>query len=288
MENVWLDKAEYPFTPNYFSINAHRLHYIEEGRGETILFVHGTPSWSFDFRNVIKILRDHFKCIAVDHIGFGLSDKPADYDYSIERHSQTLEKFVQEKQLHDITLVMHDFGGPIGFNFALRNPTRIKRLVFINSWLWSAKGDPQYEKLAKVLKSPLLPFVYRYLNFSPRYLLPKSFGDNPLPTHLLKHYTGPFANRKQRNGPLAFAKSLLNDQNKFQELWEKRSLLINRPVLIIWGMKDPVIGSHYLEKFQVGFPGSTAIRLETAGHFPQEENPKEVADSIYAFMKQPL
>jgi pimeloyl-ACP methyl ester carboxylesterase len=153
------------------------MHYVDEGAGEVILFVHGTPSWSFDFRNVIKELSKQNRCLAMDHIGFGLSDKPEAYDYTTKNHSKTLEKFIIDKKLNDITLVVHDFGGPIGLNFAIQYPERIKRLVILNSWLWSGESDPDFQKLKRVLKSPLLPFLYRFLNFSPRFVLPQSFGE---------------------------------------------------------------------------------------------------------------
>src|SRR5688572_17168943 len=106
MEHPWLDKKEYPFAGRYFEINGQQMHFIDEGKGDFILFVHGTPSWSFDYRNVIKDLSSTYRCIAIDHIGFGLSGKPRNYDYSTINHSSTLEKFVLEKQLRDITLVV--------------------------------------------------------------------------------------------------------------------------------------------------------------------------------------
>lgn len=284
MANHWLDKSEYPFTSNYFDINGQRLHYIDEGRGETILFVHGTPSWSFDYRNIIKKLKENFRCIAIDHMGFGLSDKPEHYNYSTQNHSITLEKFVLEKNLENITLVVHDFGGVIGLNIAMQYPEKIKRLVILNSWLWSSKTDPDFIKLSKVLKSPLLPFLYRYFNFSPKYILPKSFGDRKISKQLLKQYTKPFSDKTQRNGALAFAKSLLNDQDWFDELWSKREVISNRPTLFIWGMKDPVIKPHHLEKFQRGFPNSTTVKLETSGHFPQEEQADTVTKEMLQFL----
>lgn len=114
MNNHWLNRSGYPFASKYFAVNSHQLHYIDEGKGETILFVHGTPSWSFDYRHIIKTLKINFRCIAIDHIGFGLSDKPEHYDYSTQNHSNTLAQFVHEKQLDEITLVVHDFGGVIG------------------------------------------------------------------------------------------------------------------------------------------------------------------------------
>jgi pimeloyl-ACP methyl ester carboxylesterase len=285
MANHWLDKSEYPFTSNYFDINGQKLHYIDEGKGETVLFVHGTPSWSFDYRNIIKKLKENYRCIAIDHIGFGLSDKPEHYDYSTQNHSKTLEKFALEKNLENITLVVHDFGGAIGLNFALQYPGKIKRLVILNSWLWSSKNDPDFIKLSKILKSPLLPFLYRYLNFSPKYILPKSFGDNKISKQLLKQYTKPFADKTQRNGALSFAKSLLNDQDWFEQLWNKRQAISTKPTLFIWGMKDQVIKPHNLEKFQSGFANSTTVKLETSGHFPQEEKADIVTKEMLDFLK---
>ena len=117
-----LDKNEYPFTSYYFEINQQRMHYVDEGEGEVFLFVHGTPSWSFDFRKLIIDLSSTNRCIAIDHIGFGLSDKPKQYDYSTKNHANTLEKFILSKNLSNINLVVHDFGGPIGLSVAIKYP----------------------------------------------------------------------------------------------------------------------------------------------------------------------
>ena len=284
MNKNWLDKNEYPFTSKYFPVNGSKLHYIDEGTGDVVLFVHGTPSWSFDYRNIIKKLKDSYRCIAIDHIGFGLSDKPEHYDYSTPRHSETLEKFILAKDLRDITLVVHDFGGPIGLNFALNHPERIKNIVILNSWLWSSETYADFIKFSRVLRSPLLPFLYKYLNFSPKFVLPQSFGDHKLPKKTLLQYTSPFADKTQRNGALAFAKSLLNDQNWFEELWAQRHKITGKPTLLLWGMKDPVIKSKYLEKFTKNFHNTTVCELLAAGHFPQEEEPEKVTKQIMDFL----
>ncbi len=280
----WLDKSEYPFKSHYFNVNGQAMHYIEEGSGDVILYVHGTPSWSFDFRNVIKRLIVKYRCIAIDHIGFGLSSKPEDYNYSTQNHSKTLEKFVLDKDLNNVTLVVHDFGGPIGLNFAIQYPEKIKRLVIINSWLWSCENDPDFIKLKWALKSPLLPILYRYFNFSPRYILPNSFGEIKLTKHLLKHYTRPFANASQRSGGLAFTQSLLDDQGWFEELWDKRQSIAQKPALFIWGMQDKIVKPHNLDKFQSVFVDATTLKLQESGHFPQEEQPRAAANAILSFM----
>jgi len=285
MKPDWIDPTEYPFKSNYFSVNGHKLHYIDEGSGPVLLFVHGTPSWSFEYRNCIKELRSSYRCIAVDHIGFGLSDKPETYDYSTINHSRTLERFILEKNLTDITLVVHDFGGPIGLNAAINHTGRFKKLIIINSWLWSSESDPDFQKIKWVLKSPLLPFLYRYLNFETKVLLPASFGDKKPGRDIRRHYSKPFNSRKEQGGTVAFARSLVNDQEWFQELWDKKDAISDKPVLLIWGMKDPIVKPHNLENFQKGFPNSNILELETCGHFPHEEVPERVTDAIAGFME---
>lgn len=286
---LWLDRSLYPFQSRYLSIAGQQLHYIDEGSSEgeleTLLFVHGTPSWSFDFRNVIKLLSRDYRCVALDHIGFGLSDKPFNYDYSTINHAATLGQLVKYLDLKNITLVMHDFGGPIGVAWALQNPTLICRLVVLNSWLWSSVNDPEYQRFSRVLRSPLLPFLYRQLNFSARFLLPKSFGDrSKLSRQIHRHFTAPFGQAKEREGTLAFAQSLLNDQGWFQLLWERRGSLAQLPTLFIWGMKDLFARPEYLKKFATGFPNNQIVELENAGHFPQEEAPESVATAIQQWM----
>jgi pimeloyl-ACP methyl ester carboxylesterase len=284
-KHEWLDKAEYPFQSKYYEINNQSLHYIDEGKGDVLLFIHGTPSWSFDFRHIIKKLKATNRCIAIDHIGFGLSDKPENYDYSTINHSHTLEKFVDDNQLNDITLVLHDFGGPIGFNFALNHPEKIKNIIIINSWMWSSEMEPEFKKLKKILKSPLLPFLYRYLNFSPGFILPNSFGNIKITRKIHRQYLKPFGSSKERNGTIAFANSLLNDQGWFESLWQKKNTIQDKPVLLIWGMMDKVIQPKFLEKFVSGFPDAIVHKLTTCGHFPQEEEPEQVNEAIKSFLE---
>lgn len=116
--------------------------------------------------------------------------------------------------------------------------------------------------------------------------MPQSFGDNKLSKDLLKQFTKPFADKTQRNGALSFAKSLLNDQKWFEDLWNKRNTISDKPTLFIWGMKDSVIKPHNLEKFQSGFSNFKTVELETSGHFPQEEQPEKVINAIFNFLTE--
>jgi pimeloyl-ACP methyl ester carboxylesterase len=288
MENLsWLDRREYPFTPHYYSADGNLMHYVDEGSGPVILFVHGTPSWSFEFRHLIKELSKQYRCIAPDHFGFGMSDKPSHYNYSTQQHSKTLERFVLDHRLQDITLVVHDFGGPIGLNFALNHPGKIARLVILNTWLWNTETEPGFRKMKKILRSPILPLLYKYLNFSAKYLLPKTFVQ-PVSRQILNQYTKPFRGPAQRNGTIAFAKSLLNDQEWFEGLWNKKECIATKPILFIWGMKDPFINFSYLRKWTAAFLNSTVVPLSNCGHFPQEEEPAQVTKVVLEFLHQAL
>lgn len=280
-----IDRNAYPFDSRYFTrADGTKQHYIDEGAGPTIVFVHGTPSWSFDFRNVVKSLRDRARCVAVDHVGFGLSDKPPGADYGVDAHVKRLEALISALNLGSFSLALHDFGGPIGLELAYRNPDRVNAFCILNSRIGSAEDDPEFQKLKTALKSPVLPFLYRYMNFSPRFLMPASFGARKLSPALLLHYRRVFPNPDSRYGPLAFARSLLDDQKLFEAQWQKRSALSDKKAALIWGMADKWIGKRYLTRFQSVFPLSKTLELPDAGHFPQEERPDEVSEALAALI----
>ena len=269
---AWVDTSAYPFTPHYLDIDGHKMHYVDEGKGDVILFVHGTPSWSFEYRNIIKDLSANYRCIAFDHIGFGLSDKPADYDYSLQNHRNNLEKFITALQLSDFILVVHDFGGPIGLSYATAHPEEIKKLILFNTWAWSIQEEKEFKKMKRILGSPLVPFLYKYMNFSAKYMIPASFGERKrLTKEIHDQYIRPFSKPSERMGPLAFAKALLHQQDFFADVWNRLSSLKDIPVLIMWGMKDEFLTEKYLAKFLSVFPGASVTKYPDAGHFVMEE-----------------
>jgi pimeloyl-ACP methyl ester carboxylesterase len=149
-----------------------QLHYVDEGAGPPLLFVHGTPTWSFEWRHLIAGLRDSYRCIAPDHLGFGKSPRPADAEYSPAAHADRLRQFVTRLGLDDVTLVVHDFGGLIGLPLAIDPPRIVRRLVVINSWMWHLGEDPALARGARLLGGRLGRFVYERLNFSLRVIMP--------------------------------------------------------------------------------------------------------------------
>lgn len=141
-EPAWLDRTQYPFTSRWLELSAGRMHYVDEGDGDPILFVHGTPTWSFEYRHLVRALSLTNRCVAPDHLGFGLSERPESFPYTIQAHADNLAQFVERLGLRDLTLVVHDFGGPIALPLALKRPGIVRRLVIINSWMWPLDDDP--------------------------------------------------------------------------------------------------------------------------------------------------
>ena len=173
----WLNTTLYPFRQNTLELEGYRLNYVDEGNGPVILFVHGTPEWSFGFRDQIKALSPQFRCIAIDHLGFGLSDKPANADYTVKKHAWRLENLIQKLQLKNINLVANDFGGSIGLSYAINHPENINRICIFNTWMWSVSNDPHYSGPGKMMHTWLGKVLYKQFNLPVNVIMPQAYGD---------------------------------------------------------------------------------------------------------------
>ena len=142
-------------TDRDIQLDAGRMHYVDEGAGEPLVFVHGTPSWSFEWRHLIAAFRATHRCLAPDHLGFGLSDRPIDFPYTPEAHARNFAEFVDRLRLPPFTLVVHDFGGPIGLPVCLSHPEQVTRIVLLNTWMWSVAGDRDMERKGRIAGSQL-------------------------------------------------------------------------------------------------------------------------------------
>ena len=279
----WVDRGLYPFTPRTFITREGRMAYLDEGPRDApvVLLVHGTPTWSFEHREVIRLLAPHRRVIAPDHLGFGLSDKPADVTIlTPAAHATRLRALVEHLDLRDVTLVVHDFGGPIGLPLALEGD-RVARVVLMNTWMWSLADDPGVARIRSLIEGPIGRFLYFTLNVSPKTLLPSVLGDRSLLTpHLHAHYLAPFAERSARTSLYALARALGGAGDYYGSLWDTRSALADKPLSIVWGMKDPAFQASHLARWTEAFPPATVTRLADVGHFPAEEAPGEVARAI--------
>jgi haloalkane dehalogenase len=284
-----LDRSAYPFSSRWLSLSAGRVHYVDEGRGEPVLFVHGTPTWSFEFRHLIRALSGEVRCVAMDHLGFGLSDRPANFAYTPEAHAGVLDEFVRRLDLGDVTLVVHDFGGPIGLPLALNHPDRVTRVVLINTWMWPFDDDPDMLRKARIAGGGLGRWLYRHVNFSLRVLMPSAYGRRAALTRdIHRQYLEVFRDKAARVQVLhRLARALTGSRDFYASLWARADQLASRPVLIIWGLKDRAFGPHLLARWRARLPAATVVELPDAGHWPHEEEPARVTDALRLFLGRP-
>ncbi|PKL80865.1 MAG: alpha/beta hydrolase [Ignavibacteriae bacterium HGW-Ignavibacteriae-4] len=280
----WLDKSEYPFESKFIDLKNGRMHYIDEGAGEIVLFVHGTPTWSFLYRNYIKELSKTNRCIAIDNLGFGLSENQIRFDGTPQSHSNNLIEFIEKMGLHDINLVVHDFGGPIGLSAAMTHHNRISKIIMFNTWLWETKSNKDVVKIDKVINSFIGKFMYMKLNFSAKVLLKKGFYNNELLTKKLhSQYIGPFLESSSRNSTYNLAKSLLGSSDWYEKQWQNLDKVSEKKWLILWGTKDSFLTTEYLKKWRTKLPNARVVELES-GHFLQEEEFDKTLAEINLFL----
>jgi haloalkane dehalogenase len=262
------------------------MHTVDEGAGETLLFVHGTPTWSYEWRHVIRALSGTHRCVAPDHLGFGLSDRPRDGAYTPEWHAANLAAFVDAMGLDSFTLVVHDYGGPIGMPLALDRPERVKGIVVLNSFMWSLRGDRSIELGARLLGGGFGRFLYKWLNLEMRVIVPMAFADRKKLTRVVRgQYGAPFRDRWARGAVLwPLAHALLGSSEFYEAQWRRRTVLRDTPALVVWGSRDPAFKPHLLERWREALPGARVVELD-AGHWPQEEAPDDVVREVRSFLE---
>lgn len=277
---------------NNFTYQNSKLHYLDEGADqghrEVIVFVHGTPTSSSEYQQVIDELSKDYRCLALDHLGFGLSDKSQDGDYTISAHQKRLEAWLQHLQLKEIHLLVHDFGGVIGLPLLQKSDLRIKSVTLVNTWLWPLnETEPQMQSQRSLVTSGVFPFLYRHFNFSAKVLLKMAWGKRrPLTPERHKFYRNQFPNRKSREGTVGFLKALFDFTNTCWQQEAVLEILKSKPVQIIWGEADKLISSRNLQKWQELLPQSTAYKLHDVGHFVAEEAPEEIVEKLKQFIEQ--
>ncbi|MDA0677155.1 MAG: alpha/beta fold hydrolase [Chloroflexi bacterium] len=278
----WLDRDAYPFAPHFLDVSGGQMHYVDEGVGSPVLLVHGTPTWSFLYRNVIRRLSGSHRVIAPDLIGFGLSGKPTDWSYTLADHASNLRRLVTELNLHDITLVVHDVGGPIGLAVLFEHLERFRRVVITNTFLWRLT-DPHFTRPARLLGSRIGRLAYTRLNVSARFFMPRVFGDRKLSDDAHMQYRSALA-RGGRVGPWAMARELRRAGDWLEQQWQRAEMMKSMPVPIVWGEKDPTFRSRELVRWIERFPEARVARLPDVGHFIAEEVPDRLADEIEDFI----
>lgn len=294
----------FPFKPHFTEASGFRMHYVDEGPrdGEVVLCLHGEPTWGYLFRHLIPVLSDRYRVVVPDHMGFGKSETPADRSYWLQDHVDNLEAFIAGLGLSDITLVMHDFGGPVGMSFAARRPDLIRRIVSANGPTPFGQADlfdrltanaavsPWFQWIAKAAADGTLEPVLDNLGFNILSTLKlNGFENNAIITDTwIAAYGTPFANPADCLGAIGWAKGFPMGAHSFETPTRSTvNTISGKPALAIWGEADKtLLADHFLPLFSGIFPEAPIKRLPGVGHYCFEDAPELVADLISNFIRQ--
>ncbi len=282
----------YPFTPHYYTHQGLDIHYIDEGSGEPVIMVHGDPTWGFLYRNFISPLSRHHRCIVPDQMGMGKSATPQDRSlYRLEQHCANLEALLLHLDLDDITLVLHDWGGPVGLGFATRHPDRIKRLVLMNTWAFAPWPGGPFPRLLEIIRSERgEAFVLRKNGYLEPALIGTTYHSEKLTHAVMEAYRAPFPTPESRLAMLCWSRDIPVQETDVSYAQMKRiedglPQFSGTPVLLVWGMQDPVLPASILYQWQHLYPHATTHEIEDASHFLQEDAPERIVQWIETFLK---
>ena len=282
-------KPHYPFQSHFLDLGGLRYHYLDEGHGEPIVMVHGNPSWSFYYRHLVQDLRTRYRVIVPDHVGCGFSDKPQRYEYRLERHIGNFEALIQSLDLENITLAMHDWGGPIAMGFAVRHPEKVRRFVIFNTaafwlphipWFLRLSALPMFGALA-IRGMNLFAIVTTMVGCRHRERMTKAVRDA---------YLLPYDSYANRIAILRFVQDIpFHPQHPsytlLRSIEEGLAQFKNRPMLILWGGRDPVFTAAFFESWKSRFPGASVRWIDDAGHYVIEDAYERIIPWLNDFLE---
>jgi haloalkane dehalogenase len=286
-------KKHYPFTGKRLDLDGLSYHYLDEGSGAPVVMVHGNPSWSFYYRNLVTALRDRYRCIVPDHIGCGLSDKPSDdrYDYTLSRRVDDLEQLLDSLGVtKNITLVVHDWGGMIGMAYAVRHPERIARLVILNTGAFHLPKTKPFPLGLRICRdSALGTLLVRGFNAFSAGASYVGCKRNPMTPELRALYQFPYNSWQNRIATLRFVQDIpLSPGDRGYELISAVSNGIgqfsNLPMLICWGEQDFVFDRHFLAEWRQRFPDAEVHSYPDCGHYILEDAKEDLVPLISGFL----
>lgn len=260
-----------------------RLAAFDTGTGPTVVFVHGTPSSSFEFRHVIAELGEAHRAVAVDHLGFGASDKPVDGDYSVSAHQRRFAHAMEALEVRDGVFVLHDFGASIALWWMFANPERVRGVVIANTFLWPATGLIRW--VLAFYATALGRWLYRTANLSAKHLLPWAWGSHrPLTPEVHHEYLAPFARPDDRYATAALPRELIGPT--LAGLAPRAAELGQWPLRAVWGMADPVVGPRELERWKALVPDLQVEEVPDAGHFVADEAPDAIVRAVLSLLQE--
>ncbi len=283
----------YPFVSHYENISGYRYHYLEEGNGEPVIMLHGNPTWSFYYRELIQKLSPFFHCLAPDHIGCGYSDKldGAAYPYTLEQHVNNLKKFLEKKGItENIHLVVHDWGGIIGMAYAIKHPKSIKKIVLMNTAAFHLPKTKKFPLALRLARTWAGAFAIRAFNAFSGIATLEGVKRIKLSKKVREGYTAPYNSWKNRIATLRFVQDIPLEPGdpsyqRVTEMQENLRQFNNTPTLIAWGLKDRVFDHHFLKTWITYLPKATVYRFEDSGHYILEDQQEVIGNLILDFFK---
>jgi len=280
-----LEDNIYPFITKKITVDGHNLSYIDEGKGETVVMVHGNPTWSFYYRNLALQLRDKFRVIVPDHLGCGYSDKPQDYPYRLENHISNLERLLEHVE-QPISMVVHDWGGAIGLGYAGRHPDKIKSLVILNTAAFPMKRIPFRIRLCRL---PIIgELLVRGLN---GFAYPATFMAvaNKLAPAVKSAFLAPYGNWHDRIAVHRFVMDIPMDSSHpswqtLLQVEEGLSQLEDKAMMILWGGQDFCFNDQFYHEWLRRFPSAAKRYFPEAGHYLLEDKHGEIEPLIADFL----
>jgi len=288
-------RALYPFESHYLTLSdGQRMHYVDEGPedGRVLVFVHGYPLWSFVYRAfLIYFAAQGYRCIAVDHVGFGLSDKPTSRRYhTLRRHIHNFIEGLSLLDVHDITLVMEDWGGPIGLGYAVRDPANVRRLVVMNTWAFQdTLANPLSPLVRLALRPGIGELVFGTLNLALGIGV-QHWTVRTLSEAVLAAYEAPFREGRSRTALIQFPRMINAAPNhpsaaSMREIERGLALFERTPALILWGAENPVFPREVAEHWKKMLPHARGpYFIPRAGHVLPEDRPEAVVQRLEAFL----
>ncbi len=279
----WVDDDLFPFESRFIEIDGHNVHYVDEGSGPTLLLLHGNPTWSFLWRDVISALRADFRCVALDYPGFGLSAAKPGYRYLPEEHAEVVTGFVDALGLSEVTLVGQDWGGPIGLAAAQRRPGVFNRLVLANTWAWPVNGILHFEAFSRIMGGPLTRLLVRQLNLLVNLFISTGHRRRKPTGDEMTHYRRAQDTPERRQAGAVLPGRVLASRAFFAEVEAGLTDLRHLPTLIVWGDADIAFRSEERERLEATFANHRTVIVEGAGTYVESDAPEEFVAAVRAW-----
>ncbi len=267
----WFDNDLYPFDSHWQDVNGSKVHYLDEGEGPVLLMLHGNPTWSFLYRRMVPYLSDHFRCIALDYPGFGLSTAPEEYGFTPAEHAEVVSGFVDALGVDEFSLVMQDWGGPIGFQVALDRPDSVKALILGNTWAWP-RTDTATQRFSSALgEGRSGEFLVDRANVFINVFLKRGMRRRSVTGAEMRMWRGPFLEKETRLAVRVMPRELSGSADWLADIEERLGEIADKPALLFWADQDPMFRGSEKRKWESILTNRRTYILRHAGHFWQDD-----------------